>query len=142
MYKSTDFNLDSKEFRFKKDSYPLSKINNVRVKKLSFLDNLGQVLFWVCVFSGAVWLVIPRLEEVPQWLLVLVLSLTVVGLVFALFRCSKYALQVEFRHIDETGVQWVNVAKSYSKSDCELFEQQVLALKKRSEEHTSELQSH
>ena len=41
MYKSTDFNLDSKEFRFKKDSYPLSKINNVRVKKLSFLDNLG-----------------------------------------------------------------------------------------------------
>ncbi|EPZ8231820.1 hypothetical protein ACXWHK_004614, partial [Vibrio alginolyticus] len=118
MYKNTDFNLDSKEFRFKKDSYPLSKINNVRVKKLSFLDNLGQVLFWVCVFSGAVWLVIPRLEEVPQWLLVLVLSLTVVGLVFALFRCSKYALQVEFRHIDETGVQWVNVAKSYSKSDC------------------------
>ncbi|MFM2651695.1 hypothetical protein AAFX23_14800 [Vibrio alginolyticus] len=132
MYKSTDFNLDSKEFRFKKDSYPLSKINNVRVKKLSFLDNLGQVLFWVCVFSGAVWLVIPRLEEVPQWLLVLVLSLTVVGLVFALFRCSKYALQVEFRHIDETGVQWVNVAKSYSKSDCELFEQQVLALKRNS----------
>ncbi len=50
MYKSNDFNLDSKEFRFKKDSYPLSKINNVRVKKLSFLDNLGQVLFWVCVF--------------------------------------------------------------------------------------------
>ncbi|ELA6782411.1 hypothetical protein RB979_004739 [Vibrio alginolyticus] len=130
MYKNTDFNLDSKEFRFKKDSYPLSKINNVRVKKLSFLDNLGQVLFWVCFFSGAVWLVIPRLEEVPQWLLVLVLSLTVLGLVFALFRCSKYALQVEFRHIDETGVQWVNVAKSYSKSDCELFEQQVLALKK------------
>ena len=131
MYKSTDFSLDSKEFRFKKDSYPLSKINNVRVKKLSFLDNLGQVLFWVCVFSGAVWLVIPRLEEVPQWLLVLVLSLTVVGLVFALFRCSKYALQVEFRHIDETGVQWVNVAKSYSKSDFELFEQQVLALKEK-----------
>jgi len=131
MYKSTDFNLDSKEFRFKKDSYPLSRINNVRVKKLSFLDNFGQVIFWVCVFSGAVWLVIPRLEEIPQWLLILALSLTVVGLAFALLRCSKYALQVEFRHIDETGVQWVNVAKSYSKSDCELFEQQVLALKEK-----------
>ncbi|MCZ0743394.1 hypothetical protein OWD07_23380, partial [Vibrio diabolicus] len=98
---------------------------------LSFLDNLGQVLFWVFIFSGAVWLAIPSFEEAPQWLQVLVLSLTAVGFVFALLRCSKYALQVEFRHIDETGVQWVNVAKSYSKPDCELFEQQVLALKEK-----------
>ncbi len=131
MYKAADFDLDSKEFRFKKDSYPLSKINNARVKKLSLLDNLGQMLFWVFIFSGALWLGIPSFEEAPQWLKVLALSLTAVGLIFALFRCSRYALQVEFRHIDETGVQWVNVAKSYSKLDCELFEQQVLELKEK-----------
>ena len=49
MYKSTDFNLDSKEFRFKKDSYPLSKINNVRVKKLSFFAK--TLTFFLVFFS-------------------------------------------------------------------------------------------
>ena len=44
---------------------------------------------------------------------------------FGLTRCAKYALQIEFRHIDETGAQWVNVAKSYSTSDNKLFIQQV-----------------
>ncbi|NOH99393.1 hypothetical protein [Vibrio sp. 99-70-13A1] len=83
MYKETDFRLSQEEFSFKKDSYPLSKIN----------------------------------------------TLTIVGLIFGLLRCSKYALQIEFRHIDETGVQWVNVAKSYSESDNVLFEQQAAALK-------------
>ncbi|MEZ8694319.1 hypothetical protein AB6D15_18725, partial [Vibrio splendidus] len=48
---------------------------------------------------------------------------------FGLLHCSKYALQIEFRHIDDTGVQWVNVAKSTSESDNGLFEQQAAALK-------------
>ncbi|MFA0570913.1 hypothetical protein [Vibrio gallaecicus] len=129
MYKETDFRLSQEEFSFKKDSYPLSKINNARVKKLGFLDNLGQIIFWLFVFSGAVWLAITTLESTPFWLQALVVTLTVVGLVFGLLRCSKYALQIEFRHIDETGVQWVNVAKSYSESDNGLFEQQAAALK-------------
>ncbi|MDN3684608.1 hypothetical protein QW180_17710 [Vibrio sinaloensis] len=47
------------------------------------------------------------------------------GFVFAILRCSRYALQVEFRHVDETGLQWVNVAKSYSHQDGELFAKQV-----------------
>ena len=129
MYQDKDFHVSSGEFRFKKDSYPLSKINNVRVKKLSLLDNLGQILFWVFVFSGAVWLAIPSFESSPFWLQGLVGSLTLVGFIFAMFRCSRYALQIEFRHTDETGVQWINVAKSYSKADGELFETQATALK-------------
>ncbi|SBT11903.1 hypothetical protein [Vibrio celticus] len=129
MYKETDFRLSQVEFSIKKDSYPLSKINNARVKKLGLLDNLGQIIFWLFVFSGAVWLAITTLESTPFWLQALVVTLTIVGLVFGLLRCSKYALQIEFRHIDETGVQWVNVAKSYSESDNVLFEQQAAALK-------------
>lgn len=129
MYKETDFQLSQEEFSFKKDSYPLSKINNVRVKKLGLLDNLGQIIFWLFVFSGAVWLAIPTLDSTPFWLKALVVTLTIVGFIFGFLRCSKYALQIEFRHIDETGVQWVNIAKSYSKFDCGLFEQQVALLK-------------
>ena len=129
MYQVTDFRLSSGEFSFKKDSYPIPKIKNARVKELSLIDNLGQVIFWVFVYAGAVWLAIPNFESAPLWLKVLVISLTVVGFAFALFRCSRYALQIEFCHIDETGVQWINVAKSYSKSDSELFEQQAAVLK-------------
>ncbi|EGU41589.1 hypothetical protein [Vibrio scophthalmi] len=131
MYKDEDFSVGLGEFRFKKDSYPISKINNVRVKRLSLLDNLGQILFWVFVFSGAVWLAIPDFETAPLWLKAMVLSLSLVGFVFSLFRCSKYALQIEFRHIDETGVQWVNVAKSYSEADSQLFEKQVQVLREQ-----------
>ncbi|MEZ9513271.1 hypothetical protein AB4359_15440 [Vibrio splendidus] len=129
MYRETDFQLSQEEFSFKKDSYPLSKINSVRVKNLGLLDNLGQIIFWLFVFSGAVWLAISSLESTPLWLQALVVILTIVGFVFGLLRCSKYALQIEFRHIDETGVQWVNIAKSYSESDNGLFEQQAASLK-------------
>ena len=129
MYKETDFRLNQGEFSFKKDSYPLSKINNVRVKKLGLLDNLKQILFWLFVFSGAIWLAITNLESTPFWLQGLAVTLAMIGLIFGLLRCSKYALQIEFRHIDETGVQWVNVAKSYSESDGKLFAQQAAALK-------------
>ena len=131
MYKDEDFSVGSGEFSFKNDSYPLTKINNVRVKRLSLLDNLGQVLFWVFVFSGAVWLAIPDFETAPLWLKVMVISLSLAGFVFSLFRCSKYALQIEFKHIDETGVQWVNVAKSYSEADNKLFEKQVTVLREK-----------
>ena len=129
MYKETDFQLSPKEFSFKKDSYPLSKINDVRVKKLGLLDNVGQMIFWLFVFSGAVWLAVPSLESTPLWLKAIVAILTFVGFGFGLLHCSKYALQIEFRHIDDTGVQWVNVAKSTAESDNGLFEQQAAALK-------------
>ncbi|MBU2896767.1 hypothetical protein [Vibrio hepatarius] len=125
MYKLTDFELNKTEFRFKKDVYPLAKINRFRVKKLSVLDNFWQILFWILLFSGSVWLGISQLEESPLWLKIVVASLTIVGFVFGLTRCAKYALQIEFRHIDETGDQWVNVAKSYSATDNKLFMQQV-----------------
>ena len=131
MYLNNDFKLSSKTFSFKKDSYPLSKINNVRVKKLSFLDNLGQILFWVVVFSGALWLAIAQIGTVPFVIQALAISLTIFGLIFSIFRCSKYALQVEFRHIDETGVQWISVARSYRKSDYELFKIQEAQLKSK-----------
>lgn len=131
MYQATDFQLSQHEFSFKKDTYPLSKINNVRVKKLSLLDNLGQIIFWVVVFSGALWLAIPSIESAPYWVKVVVVLLTAIGFIFGLFRSSKYALQIEFCHIDETGTQWVNVAKSYTESDGELFQQQALTLKEK-----------
>jgi len=130
MYKESDIRVENRQLCFKKDAYPLAKINNIRVKKLTMLDNLGQIAFWVFLFSGAVWVTLPEFKQELSWLPILAVCLTAVGLLFALFRCARYALQVEFRHIDETGLQWVNVAKSYSHQDGKLFEQQVASVKK------------
>ncbi|MFM2581008.1 hypothetical protein [Vibrio fortis] len=125
MLKTSDFHVDSTEFRFKNDNYPLSKINQARMKKLTLLDNLGQILFWVALFSGAVWVALPTVAESPLWLQILAACLTIVGFVFALFRCAKYVLQVEFRHSDGTGDQWITVAKTFSAKDSELLTQQA-----------------
>jgi|GEM_PF-973132 len=131
MYKTTDFELDDHHFRFKKDSYPLSKINDVQLKKLSLLDNISHLLFWLVIFSGPIWIGVGVVEPLPSWLLITAILLTLFGSGFALYRCARYALQVEFRHIDETGVQWVNVAKSYTIKDKAIFDEQVAMLKQK-----------
>lgn len=130
MLKEADFKIDNEYFHFKKDRYPLAKINGVRLKRMSLLDNLGQILFWLFLFSGAVWLAIPDLSTAPAWLIVIAVTLSSGGFIFALLRCSRFALQIEFEHIDETGAQWINVTKSYSSRDGELLEKQAESLKK------------
>ncbi|CAM3574640.1 hypothetical protein VA7868_04036 [Vibrio aerogenes CECT 7868] len=129
MYQEIDFQLQPDNFCFRKDVYPLARIHDIRVKKLGFFDNIVQLLFWIFIFSGAVWLATPLLEQVPLWWQILVACLTIIGFVFAVFRLARYALQIEFMHVDETGLQWVNIARSYSRQDSALFEQQVLKLK-------------
>ena len=129
VFKETDFKIDDGHFHFKKDSYPLAKINDVKFKRLSLLDNLGQIIFWLVLFSGAVWLTTVKLGSAPTWLIAIGTSLSTVGFVFALFRCSRFALQVEFHHIDETGTQWITVAKSYLARDGELLQKQADTLK-------------
>ncbi|MCY9855106.1 hypothetical protein [Vibrio mediterranei] len=129
MYQDSDFLIMADEFRFKKDIYPLLRIQDAKVKKLNFSDNFGQILFWLFIFSGMLWVATLSSESIPFWLQALVGSLTLLGFIFGLSRCSRYALQIEFCHSDETGIQWITVAKSYSKTDKVLFETQVKLLK-------------
>lgn len=129
MYKNSDFKVEATSFHFKQDRYDVSKINDIRIKKLSLLDNLGQIIFWVFLFSGGVWLALTQFEGGPLWLQILAGLLTAFGFAVAMFRCARYALQIEFRHIDETGLQWINVARSYSLKDKAIFEEQVARLK-------------
>ncbi|MDN3681792.1 hypothetical protein QWZ04_15920 [Vibrio tapetis subsp. quintayensis] len=131
MLKQSDFMINQHEFHFKKDAYPISKINNVRVKNISLLDNAYQILFWLVVFSGALWWASPIFDSFPFWWEVILYGFTGLGFIFALLRCARFALQIEFRHIDETGIQWINVTKSYSKKDAALFRKQVEQLRQK-----------
>jgi len=127
--KETDFNIDHQFLYFRKDRYPLAKINDVRLKKMSLLDNVGQLAFWLFLFAGPLWLGMANWQPAPLWLKCTAAALAVAGVMFGLSRCSRYALQVEFNHIDETGAQWVNVTKSYTTQDSALLLRQERAIK-------------
>lgn len=53
----------------------------------------------------------------------------VIGVAFSMFTINKYELQVEFEHIDETGLQWVSVVGSSKVESKTLFENQAQAVR-------------
>ncbi len=128
MLQVSDFKLDEKMFHFKKNGYPLAKIRAARLKPLTWLDNLVQMLFWMLAFSGALWLAMRQTDYAPLWLIVTASLLTLLGLGVALSRCARCVLQIEFCHIDETGVQWIDVARGRSGTECALLAQQAASL--------------
>ena len=131
MLKASDFKLDEQMFHVRKDGYPLAKIRAARLKQLTWLDNLAQMLFWMLVFSGALWLAIQQTYHAPLWLIVTAVILTFLGLGVASSRYARCVLQIEFCHIDETGVQWVTVARGRSVEESELLVQQAASLNQR-----------
>lgn len=118
-----NFKVSNTTFKFKKDEYPLSKIKGVRVKTNTFQDHALRIVCIGLVVASVVWVICSE----SFGLITAPLALTV-GVFSALFSVRKYELQVEFQHIDETGLQWVSVAKTNSKAVKNLFEKQVSKL--------------
>ena len=85
--------------------------------------------FWLFLFAGPVWLAMTDWHTEPLWFKGIAVSMTAVGLVFGFFRCSRVALQIEFKHGDETGTQWVNVTKSFSVKDSDVLQQQAQVIR-------------
>ena len=44
-----------------------------------------------------------------------------VGVVMAMITSAKYVFRLEFKHADETGVQWITAAKSRNVREYEIF---------------------
>ncbi|MGF1845420.1 DUF6232 family protein [Vibrio clamense] len=118
-----NFKVSSTTFTFKKDEYPLSKIKGVRVKANTFQDHALRIVCVGLVVASVVWMICPE----SFGLITAPLALTV-GMFSALFSVRRYELQVEFQHIDETGLQWVSVAKSNSHVVKKIFEKQASRL--------------
>ncbi|EJG0636046.1 hypothetical protein C4G38_RS23700 [Vibrio parahaemolyticus] len=118
-----NFHICNTKFSFKKDEYPLSKIRGARVKTNSIKDHALRIFCIGLVVSSVVWMICPE----SFGLLTVPIALTV-GMLSALLSVKKYELQVEFQHIDETGLQWVSVAKTNNQSIKNLFEKQVTSI--------------
>ncbi|RJG47549.1 hypothetical protein D1Z90_10445 [Motilimonas pumila] len=129
MLKSASFKIDNDHFQFNNDRYPLAKIHGVRLKKMSLMDNLGFMAFWLAVSFGVFGFFAMCFHFSTEFYYSLLALLAAIGLGLGFVSSAKYALQIEFMHIDETGKQWVNVAKTFSDQEKTRFEEQVNILK-------------
>ncbi|MGY6038720.1 hypothetical protein [Aeromonas sp. AE23HZ002T15] len=114
------------------DSYDLNKIKGVEVWVLSWKDHLRKMVLLGLVTSSVLFYFIPTEEQAKSALLVLFLPMAafLAGALMGLLSCAKYEFRIEFAHADETGVQWITVARSRHAADHELFQAQAMELKR------------
>ncbi|MEH0667471.1 hypothetical protein H4F18_09770 [Vibrio scophthalmi] len=120
MIKASDFQISQLTFDFKKDQYPLSKIKNARVKANAIKDHLIRILTIGLIVSSVVWMICPQSLGVITGPISII-----IGVLSGVASTRKYELQIEFQHADETGLQWISVAKTNNKHIESVFEQQV-----------------
>ncbi|WP_162064434.1 hypothetical protein [Vibrio taketomensis] len=123
MITANDFEICDHKIRFKKDEYPTDKIKDARVKTNQFKDHILRVISIGLITASVVWMICP--ESLGLFTAPIALS---IGTLVGLSSARKYELQIEFEHVDETGLQWVAIAKSNRTNDKKLFEQQVATI--------------
>ena len=121
-----DFHINENKVFFKKDEYPLSKIKGVRVKINSLKDHAMRIATISLIVSSVVWTICPEyfgLFTAPIAL--------IIGVLLALSTVRRYELQIEFQYSDDTGLQWVSMAKTNKPNIKIIFEQQVIQILKK-----------
>lgn len=120
-----EFQITDTTLRFKKDAYALSKIKGAKVKQNTIKDHALRVVTIGLVVSSLVWMIAPGslgLYTAPVAL--------IIGMLSAFSTVRKYEFQIEFQHADETGLQWVSIAKTNKLKVKEQFEKQVTQILK------------
>jgi ABC-type transport system involved in cytochrome bd biosynthesis fused ATPase/permease subunit len=120
MISNKDFMVSSDKFQYKSDEYDLAKIKNARVVQNNLIKHALRVTSYGLLFSSIVWVICPE-----GFGYILAPIAMILGVLFAVLTSRKYELQVEFQHIDETGLQWVTVAKASKLSEMDVFAKQV-----------------
>ncbi|GAB2644410.1 hypothetical protein [Vibrio panuliri] len=118
-----DFKICDRKLRYKKDEYPLASIKSARVKTNALQDHILRITCIGLVVSSVVLMICP--ESLGLFTAPFAFSL---GILSALASVRKYELQIEFQHSDETGLQWVSVAKSNQPKVKHLFEHQAVSI--------------
>ncbi|MGY3941558.1 hypothetical protein [Aeromonas tecta] len=112
------------------DDYDLNKIKGVEVRALTWKDHLRKMMLLGLVTSSVLFYFIPTEEQAKSALLVFFLPMVgfLAGALMALISSAKYEFRVEFAHTDETGVQWITVAKSRHAADYSMFKERAAEL--------------
>lgn len=119
-----------KRLQINNDDYDLNNIKGVEVRVLTWKDHLLKMVLLGLVTSSMLFYFIPSIEEAKSLLTVLFLPMAgfLVGAVMALLSSAKYEFRIEYAHGDETGVQWITVAKSRQAADYAMFKEKAAEL--------------
>ncbi|MBY7732129.1 hypothetical protein [Vibrio bathopelagicus] len=118
-YQASDFLVTSSELRVKKDVYTLRKIKQLEIRRLGLKENAINIVSLALVLSAATWAFVPQFG-------LYMLALTFI-LAFVSWR--KYELRAEFKGADETGDQWVSVARGCTREEFQILKSVELALR-------------
>ncbi|EGQ7969269.1 hypothetical protein HRO20_001818 [Vibrio cholerae] len=120
-YTANDFQVTASELKVKKESYHLSKIKSIELKRLGFKDNVVKVTTYAILLSAATWAFVPEFGFFAL----------IIALILALVSMRKYELKVEFKGTDETGDYWVSIARCWTDDEFHILENIYTELKSR-----------
>ncbi|HDZ9181486.1 TPA: hypothetical protein RUZ12_003519 [Vibrio cholerae] len=120
-YTANDFQVTASELKVKKESYHLSKIKSIELKRLGFKDNVVKVTTYAILLSVATWAFVPEFGFFAL----------LIALILALVSMRKYELKVEFKGTDETGDYWVSIARCWTEDEFHILENIYTELKSR-----------
>ncbi|MEZ6960739.1 MULTISPECIES: hypothetical protein [Aeromonas] len=118
-----------RKLKINADSYDVNRISDVQVKVLTWKDNLINMLLLGLITSSILFYFIPPEAQGKGMTLFLPAVAFLVGMVMALITSAKYVFRLEFKNADETGVQWITVAKSRNAQEYEIFKLKEAELK-------------
>lgn len=123
--------IDKSEGKLKinSDSYDLNRISDVQVKVLTWKDKLINMLLFGLITSSILFYFIPTEAQGKGMTLFLPAVAFLAGMVMAMVTSAKYVFRLEFKHADETGVQWITAAKSRNVREYEIFKLKEAELK-------------
>ncbi|MDO6706357.1 hypothetical protein [Photobacterium sp. 1_MG-2023] len=120
MYTEKVIFISSDSLVIKGQGVSLSKIRQMKVCEKSSKEVVLNFVAFSLFMSSTVWL-LPIFGADPKLSLYLSPVFFILGFLLGFFVIKKYQLKIEVSHSDETGIQWVSVAKSNSVKDCEIF---------------------
>ncbi len=118
-----------RKLKINADSYDVNRVSDVQVKVLTWKDNLINMLLLGLITSSILFYFIPPEAQGKGMTLFLPAVAFLVGIVMALITSAKYVFRLEFKNADETGVQWITVAKSRNAQEYEIFKLKEAELK-------------
>jgi hypothetical protein len=126
---SISVDKSEEKLKINSDSYDLNRISDVQVKELTWKDKLTNMLMFGLITSSILFYFIPTEAQGKGMTLFLPAVAFLVGMVMAMITSAKYVFRLEFKHADETGVQWITAAKSRNVREYEIFKLKEAELK-------------
>jgi len=111
------------------DSYDVNRISDVQVKVLTWKDKVTNMLLLGLITSSILFYFIPTEAQGKGMTLFLPAVAFLLGAAMAFITSARYVFRLEFKHTDETGVQWITVAKGRTALEYEAFKLKEAELK-------------